>query len=545
MNQKLLKSAIDFAQQSNWQKALAIYEVLIKRDPENIELLNQMSIVYSQVGEYTKAYEYMEKILDRKTSDSEFISNFSVICLRLNLIEKAEYLINFSIKIQPTNITYLLNLAGIYNIKEEYLKSLETIKLALKINPLHALAYGLFGITLIKIGENSAARDALKIALKIDPFYLEAKFNLASLEVKDGNIDEAIKLYESLIQIRTNEINSVPLEAIKFNLSSLYLSVGKLDIGWEFLEFGFHPHVPPEYRRNPGRNFDKKKWNGIIEEDKTILVWREQGVGDEIMYLSCLPELIDSGMRIIVETDERLIPILSRSFPNCSFRGQQYDVYSHDKKPKIEDYDFQIPVGSLPGIFRKTIKSFKNKNPYLIVNENLRSEFQKKINNISLNKLKIGICWRSGYLNPERNFDYTKLIDWGPIFNIKNIDFINLQYSESEQELQEAESLFDVKIIRWQELDLKNDFDSTSALMANLDLVVTVGTAVNPLAASIGIPVYLMAGKGWPNLGTDFYPWFSNVTCFFPRTTGGITSCIPDVAAAIQKMILENKVTTL
>lgn len=545
MNQKLLKSAIDFAQQSNWQKALAIYEVLIKRDPENTELLNQISIVYSQVGEYTKAYEYMEKILDRKTSDSEFISNFSVICLRLNLIEKAEYLINFSIKIQPTNITYLLNLAGIYNIKEEYLKSLETIKLALKINPLHALAYGLFGITLIKIGENSAARDALKIALKIDPFYLEAKFNLASLEVKDGNIDEAIKLYESLIQIRTNEINSVPLEAIKFNLSSLYLSKGKLDIGWEFLEFGFHPHVPPEYRRNPGRNFDKKKWNGVIEEDKTILVWREQGVGDEIMYLSCLPELIDSGMRIIVETDERLIPILSRSFPNCSFRGQQYDAYSHDKKPKIEDYDFQIPVGSLPGIFRKTIKSFENKNPYLIVNENLRSDFQRKINNISLNKLKIGICWRSGYLNPERNFDYTKLIDWGPIFNIKNIDFINLQYSECEQELQEAESLFDVKIIRWPDLDLKNDFDSTGALIANLDLVVTVGTAVNPLSASIGTPVYLMAGKGWPNLGTDFYPWFNNVTCFLPKTTGGISSCIPDVASAIQKLILENKVTTL
>ena len=116
MNQKLLKNAIKFVQQFKWNKALAIYEVLIKNDPENTELLNQISIVYSQVGEYTKAYECMEKILDRKTSDAEFISNFSVICLRLNLIEKAEYLINFSIKIQPTNIIYLLNLAGIYNI---------------------------------------------------------------------------------------------------------------------------------------------------------------------------------------------------------------------------------------------------------------------------------------------------------------------------------------------------------------------------------------------------------------------------------------------
>ena len=80
MNQKLLKNAISLVQQSKWSKALPIYEILIKNDPENIELLNQVSIVYSQVGDYPKAYECMEKILDRKTGDSDFISNFSVIC---------------------------------------------------------------------------------------------------------------------------------------------------------------------------------------------------------------------------------------------------------------------------------------------------------------------------------------------------------------------------------------------------------------------------------------------------------------------------------
>jgi len=541
MNQKLLKNAINFVQQSKWHKALAIYEILIKSDPENTELLNQVSIVYSQIGEYTKAYECMEKILDKKTSDPEFISNFSVICLRLNLIEKAEYLINFSIKIQPENIIYHLNLAGIYNIKEDYLKSLETIKIALKINPLHAGTYGLFGITLIKIGENSAARDALEIALTIDPTYLEAKFNLASLEVKDGNTEKAISLYESLIHQRTNDINSVSLEAIKFNLSGLYLSEGKLELGWEFVEFGFHPQVPPEYRRNPGRTFNKKRWGGVAEKGKTILVWREQGVGDEIIYLGCLPDLIDTGMQIIVETDERLITLLSRSFPSCLFREQKYDLNSHDKKPHIEDYDFQIPVGSLPGLFRKTIDSFDDKNPYLLPNEELIEKYKQLLSNVSFNSLRIGICWRSGYLNPERNIEYTKLPDWGPIFSIKNVDFINLQYSECEQELLEAESLFDVKIIRWPDLDLKNDFDSTCALMANLDLVVTVGTAVNPLAASIGIPVFLMSGQGWPNLGTDFYPWFKNVTCIFPKTKGDVSSCIPEVAAAIEVLKLKKK----
>jgi tetratricopeptide (TPR) repeat protein len=545
MNQKLLKNAVSFVQQSKWTKALPIYENLIKNDPVNIELLNQVSIVYSQVGDYSKAYECMEKILDRKTDDSDFISNFSVICLRLNLIDKAQYLINFAIKIEPTNISYILNLAGIYNIKEEYLKSLETIKLALKVNPLHGGAYGLFGITLIKMGENSAARDAFEIALKIDPLFLEAKFNLASLEVKEGNVEKAIELYENLILIRTDEINSLSLEAIKFNLSSLYLWTGKLKLGWDYAEFGFHPQVPPEYRRKPGRNFKAKRWNGLIAKDKTILVWREQGVGDEIIYLSCLPDLIDTGMQVIVETDERLIPLLKRSFPDCLFRVQNFDMNSHDKKPHNEDYDYQIPVGSLPSIFRKTIHCFNDKKPYIITNHLLRSEYKQKLKNISLNKLKIGICWRSGYLNPERSVGYTKLSDWGPIFNIKNVDFINLQYSECEHELMEAESLFDIKVIRWQELDLKNDFDSTGALIANLDLVVTVATAVSPLAASIGIPVFLMGTPDWANLGTNYFPWFNNITCFFPKTKGEVCSCIPEVAESIEQIKLKNKVTTL
>ena len=483
----------------------------------------------------------MEKILDRKTADSNFISNFSVICLRLNLIDKAQYLINFAIKIEPTNISYLLNLAGIYNIKEEYLKSLETIKLALKVNPLHGGAYGLFGITLIKMGENSAARDALEIALKVDPSYLEARFNLASLEVKEGNIDKAIILYENLIYIRPNEINSVSLEAIKFNLSNLYLWVGKLKLGWDYSEFGFHPQVPPEYRRKPGRTFKAKRWGGVIEKDKTILVWREQGVGDEIMYLSCLPDLIDTGMQLIVETDERLIKILARSFPNCLFRVQNFDMNSHDKKPLIEDYDYQIPVGSLPSIFRKTIDSFENKKPYILINDILEYKYKQKLNNFNFNNLKIGICWRSGYLNPERNTGYTKLSDWGPIFSIKNVDFINLQYSECEQELLEAESLFNIKIMRWSDLDLKNDFDSTSALIANLDLVVTVATAVSPLAASTGIPVFLMGLPDWVNLGTDYYPWFNNITCFFPITKGDVSSCLPEVAASIVQMKLKTR----
>ena len=517
-----------------FEQAASIAEQLILEDLENTNLIYQSAIAYVKYGNYYKAYEKMEMILQEYSLDGEFLSNFGIVCTKLNFLDKAEYLLKFAVKANPNNTIYILNLAGVYNKLEKYSQAIDCIRSAIKLNPVNKQVYISLGISLVKINENAAAKDAFLIALSIDPNCKESLFNLAAIEQKEANYEVALNLFEELL-LRQDKINSnILIEPIKFSLSMLYLNFGNLKKGWEFFEYGFSPNVSPEHRRNPTRTFIKPVWDGVSRDNKKILIWREQGVGDEILFMTCLPDLIKAGMCIIIECDPRLVSILSRSFPDSIVREQAFDS-SNNRISIYQDYDFHLPLGSLMRFYRLNIEDFKNSRKYIQVDPFLASKYANLLKKNHLNIKMIGICWRSGYLNFERNIEYTKLTEWGAIFSTQDVQFINLQYGECEEELVEAEVLFGIKIMRWPDLDLKNDFESTMALMSNLDLVITVGTAVNPMAASIGIPVYLMAGKGWPNLGTDFYPWFENVTCFFPELIGNVNSCIPDVAKALNQ----------
>jgi len=534
INNKKLNNFQNLMKIGRFDQASVIIEELILNNPGSSELIYQSSIAYVKSGNYQKAYEKMELILQEYSFEGEFLSNFGIVCTHLNLLNKAEYLLKFAIKANPNNVTYILNLAGVYNKLEKYNQAIDCIKSAINLNPINKQIYISLGVSLVKINEKSAAKDAFLISLSLDPECNESLFNLAAIEHLEENYEFALNLYNKLLDKQNENNSNILIEPIKFSLSLLYLNFGKLKDGWDFFEFGFSPNVSPEYRRNPTRLFKKPMWDGITIKDSRILIWREQGVGDEIMFMTCLPDLIQTGINIIIECDPRLISILSRSFPNCIVRGQSFDS-SHNRMAMYQDYDFHLPVGSLMRLFRSKIDDFHKSEKYIQVDAVLASKYNDLLQKKHVKTKMVGICWRSGHLNFERNIEYTKLKEWRAILTVPDIQFINLQYDECEEELVEAETLFGIKIMRWSELDLKNDFESTMALMSNLDLVVTVGTAVSPMAASIGIPVYLMTRKGWPNLGTDYYPWFKNVDCFFPKLNGDLGSCIQDVAKALNQ----------
>ena len=127
-------------------------------------------------------------------------------------------------------------------------------------------------------------------------------------------------------------------------------------------------------------------------------------------------------------------------------------------------------------------------------------------------KLLIGICWRSGVFSIQRNMNYTHLSDWKELLIKENIQFVNLQYGDCETELTEVEQALGVSILRWPDIDLKNDLESLIALIQQLECVITVGTAVSSLAAATGVTTFLLSKKVWLMLGEESrYPWFDCV----------------------------------
>jgi len=258
------------------------------------------------------------------------------------------------------------------------------------------------------------------------------------------------------------------------------------------------------------RKFHQQKWNGENIQDRTLLVWREQGLGDEIEFSSCLLDIHNASHvgRVIVECDKRLINIFSRIFPNFVFRSESFDSEGYSRQ---NDFDFHCPVGTLPKIFRKTIQEFLPYQMQFEVLPSLKEKFKSRLAPYKDKKL-IGICWRSGLLKIERNSNYTVIDDWDTLLIQEDLQFVNLQYGECELELQSVEERLGIKILRWNDVDLKNDLESVIALSSELDSVVTVGTAVVALAGYSGVKTYMLSHKSWIMLGEEKnLPWCKNV----------------------------------
>ena len=523
---KIWLSAINSALENNWNDAVVNYEKLLPKYPKNSQLYYEASMAFIKIENYTAAFGCMDLIYDDFHNNIDYLNDFCIICTKLNVLDKAEFLTKKALVLEPENANYLINLAAIYNLNSDYQSAIDCINSAIQIDPLESRFYNMLGVTLIKNGIDIVAQKMFEIALKLKPDYPDPKVNLAVMLARNNKHDEAISIYESLLLSDNGE--QLDLEVIKYSLSFSYLALGFLELGWKYYDYGFNFNINSNNRRSPTRGFKKPKWDGIIRKNTTILIWREQGIGDEIAFYTCVPDLIQTGMEIIIECEERLCPALKRSFPTCKIRKSEY--WNNINLDAIhDDYDFHLPAGSLMRYFRRNIKEFNSVVPIFKVDENLAIYHEKNLINKNALKKRIGICWRSGHLNMERNTNYLVIEDLIPIFSNNNYNFINLQYGDCEAELLNVEKLCNIDIIRWKNLDLKENIDSVMALISRLDLVITVGTAVSSIAASIGKPVILISKRGWDNLGTNYYPFFPSIECFFPSEGEIVSDCIPKV----------------
>ena len=266
-----------------------------------------------------------------------------------------------------------------------------------------------------------------------------------------------------------------------------------------------------------------------------LLVWAEQGLGDEICFLSCMTDVLAACADVILECEPRLVAVMARSFPSVTVRAAAFDRINSNQSVS-NDFDHHIPLGSLPRLYRPSLQAFEHSVSYVITDTDKKDRFSRRLTGFE-GKLKVGISWRSGLLTANRNKHYTAISDWGQLLQLPNCVFVNLQYGDCEAELIEVEARFGITILRWPDLDLKNDLDDVFALIECLDLVVTVGTAVEAMAGSLGKATLLVQPDwGWPNLGAEFNPWYPNTRCFVPARGQLPASVMPELVAFVTQI---------
>jgi ADP-heptose:LPS heptosyltransferase len=199
-----------------------------------------------------------------------------------------------------------------------------------------------------------------------------------------------------------------------------------------------------------------------------------------------------------------------------------------------QDFDLHIPVGSLMGIFRNNITDLVKFKPYLKANPDFIADFSERLNSFKDKKL-VGLCWRSGKLSANRNLSYLSIDDLSEVLELQECIFVNLQYGECEDELNRIESKIGIKILRWDDVDLKNNQEQLAALISCLNVVVTAGTAVLGLSMALGSKTIMFGPRGWDFLGQSNYPWSPYVESLSPEESSDLSSVVPQIVKILQE----------
>jgi tetratricopeptide (TPR) repeat protein len=508
----------------NFAKGMTLYQKVLKIDPNDEEALLNVGLIYELVGDRDNFIKHSADTFHRFSDNPKFITRMAAAEFKLgNFLSSYERLKN--LKLEQLNFDALMTVcaasAALGREGESTLYALEAIKL----RPSDPLAHSNLGGGFMSLGKLEEARICFETALLLDPDNGQANTNMGVILSKQRKYDEAILYAEKALNIYEKINNIDEIDKIKFHLSLGYLQLGDMEKGWNYYDNGLN--IKDTSGRWPHRVFPVPQWKGEDIAEKTILVWREQGIGDELMFYSAINYLSQKSAKIIIECDHRLQSILQRSFPLCVVRPARL---GEDLNNALHDYDYHCPIGSVYGIVFPTKESYAGIKPYLKPDKKRVEFYDQRLGDPS-KTLRVGISWRSGLLTPLRNMYHTSLIDWAAVFKIKNVQFINLQYGDTNDEVTFAQKTFDVSLNNWTDINRKDDFDDMAALISNLDVVVTTGSATFHLAGILGIKTLLMVYEPSPyqfGLSGGYYQ-YPNTEVFCPDIGSEVSTLLEEI----------------
>ena len=357
-------------------------------------------------------------------------------------------------------------------------------------------------------------------------FYLRSRLAEAR-----GDLREARRLQEESVRLDPED------GGLCERLGLLSLAMGDLDRG--FVEHDRRRIARPECAEE---FFPAPLWQGEPLDGKRLLIAAEQGIGDELIHGSCIPDAIRAAGECVIECDARLMPLYARSFPEARIIPAQKDlrnrfaVRSNAWQSAEGRPDYAVPVCSLGRWFRRTLPDFPSPGGYLTVDPARVDHWRRRLAGLGPG-LKVGLCWRSGLNTVDRRRYYTGIEDWAPLLRTPGLVMVNLQYDDCRDEVDRARRDFGAEIHTLPGLDLYNDFDNMAAMMRALDLVVSVSTVMPCLAAACGQRVLGLAiATDWSLLGTQRYPWLPDLTPVIRRHGEDWSAAIGEIARRVAVM---------
>lgn len=503
--------AIIELQQNNHEAAVNLFKKALQLKPEFTEAQFYMGIALAMSNRMQLAVEAFDKVIALSPAHFEAHNNRGNALKELGQLESALLSFDKAISIKP-------DFADAYNNRGVALQELKQFEAALcefgnaiKLNPVNAGYYYNQGTALKELDSLQEALVCYQQAIFLNSAHYEAYNNLGQLYLTLKQLDNALNCFNQSIAIKSDFVEPY------FNKAWIKLLAGDFEDGWRLYEWRWQIDG-----YLPARDFSQPLWLGDQSlVDKVILIHMEQGLGDVIQFCRYFPLLESLQAKVLIEVKKELKSLLS------SLKGNFTLI---DQGEILPGFDLHCPLLSLPLAFKTTVETIPVSIPYLFADRDKQNYWREHLGPKNF-QLRVGLVF-SG--SKEHKNDHKRSI---PIELLEPLLAMPLDFHSLQKEfrLDDRQKLTDFSQLRIHELD---DFTDTAALIAEMDLVISVDTSVAHLAGAMGKPVWILLPYSpdfrWMLERTDS-PWYPAATLFRQTIAGDWSVVISELVAKLSK----------
>lgn len=509
--------------------AIAEFQAVLAQHPDNVDALRHLSQQFLQREAFDKAIPLLERAQALAPQDFAIFTSLGIAQAGGGAFDRAVPILQQVVTHDPGNLLAWASLSGALAGLFQYEAACDALRKLIVLDPAQPVNYvNLAGYESI-LGHFEAAEAACNTALAHAPQSVLARGALANLRGLQGRTDEAEALYRGLLAEQPDDATTAT------NLGLLLLRQGRYAEGWPY----FAARMQGKGWSSADGSRGLPRWDGRPLSNKDggrVLIWREQGIGDEILYAGILPDLVARETNILLASDPRLVPLFARSFPAIHVVA---DTPSLD--PAAFGATCQLPMADATALVRTRPADFTAHPQAYLKADAQRAALLRQRYTAGGNKLVIGIAWSSHNPRVGRNKSLT-LTDMIPLLQERDAAYVSLQYGAATADPAQLQAETGITVIQDPEIDPLADIDGQAAQITACDMVLTVSTAAAHLAAALGIPTLVLLRQDWGQLWYwgdrgETTPWYPSARICRAALGASAGQLVGQAAPVLQAML--------
>ena len=387
-------------------------------------------------GDLNGALSAYETALKLDPKDADLANDLGRLAMQMGLYEVAEQLFRHFTAERPAAVDGPNNLACALRDQLRYGDALDVLRPTILANPESALLWNTLGATVAEQGETDRSVIFFDEALQLDPAFAKARYNRANVRLSLGDAAGALEDCETALQ--SPAVSESERAMMNFARSTMLVASGRLGEGWDAYKARLEPrHVDVTHFA-----VDVPAWTPDAPlESRNLLVFGEQGLGDEVLFANLIPDLLEAlgpAGRLTLAVERRLVSLFSRSFPQAEVGAHATYRVEHQSvrtAPFVRDrrFDLWAPMASLLQRFRREVGDFPGRPAYLAANPAQVSYWRETLSDLG-EGLKVGLLWKSLKVSSQRSRFYSPFAEWAPVLATPGVRFVNLQYGDCSAE---------------------------------------------------------------------------------------------------------------